>query len=85
MGVLPLEFHPGEDAESLDISGDEVFDILGLNDEIQPGDSVRVQAENGEKKLEFDTVVRIDTEREFEYYRNGGILPTVLRQMMNGA
>ncbi|MFA9404534.1 MAG: aconitate hydratase AcnA [Anaerolineales bacterium] len=85
MGVLPLEFLPGEDAESLGISGNEVFDILGLHDEIQPGDSVRVQVEDGDKKFEFDTVIRIDTDREIEYYRNGGILPTVLRQMMNGA
>jgi aconitate hydratase len=85
MGVLPLEFLPGEDAESLGISGDEVFDILGLHDEIQPGDSVRVQVDDGDKKFEFDTVIRIDTDREIEYHRNGGILQTVLRQMMNGA
>jgi aconitate hydratase len=85
MGVLPLEFLPGEDAESLGISGDEVFDILGLHEEIRPGDSVRVRVDDGDKKFEFNTVIRIDTDREIEYYRNGGILPTVLRQMMNGA
>jgi len=85
MGVLPLEFLPGEDAETLNISGGEMFNILGLHDDIKPGDSVRIQVYDGDKKSEFDALIRIDTDQEVEYYRNGGILPTVLRQMMNGS
>jgi aconitate hydratase len=83
MGVLPLEFMPGEGAESLGLTGHETFNILGLNDALEPRDSVTIRAEGEEgRTLEFQARVRIDTPIEVEYYRNGGILHTVLRQML---
>jgi aconitate hydratase len=83
MGVLPLEFMHGDNAESLGLTGREVFHILGLNDKLQPGDAVRVRAEPEQgSPIEFEARVRIDTPVEVEYYRNGGILHTVLRRML---
>ena len=80
MGVLPLQFPAGENADSLGLTGEEVFDVEGvtaLNDGSIPG-TVRVRA--GDK--EFDAIVRIDTPGEADYYRNGGILQYVLRSLM---
>jgi aconitate hydratase len=82
MGVLPLQFARGESAASLGLKGDETFDILGLADDLKPGSGVKViaTARDGAKR-EFTATVRIDAEVEVEYYRNGGILPTVLRRL----
>jgi aconitate hydratase len=82
MGVLPLQFKPGEGVGKLDLSGFETFDILGLNDDLQPGQeyTVRATAQNGGVK-EFQVVSRIDTPVEVNYYKNGGILQTVLRRI----
>ena len=81
MGVLPLQFLPGEDVESLGLSGFETFDVVGLDDDMQPGQTYTVRAiEDGGVK-EFQVVSRIDTPVEIEYYKNGGILHTVLRRM----
>ncbi|MCF8569817.1 aconitate hydratase AcnA [Gordonia sp. HY002] len=85
MGVVPLQFPEGESAKTLGLDGTEVFDIEGitaLNDGATPK-TVKVTAtkENGEK-VEFDAVVRIDTPGEADYYRNGGILQYVLRNMI---
>ncbi len=81
MGVLPLEFPEGQNAESLGLDGTEVFDIA-VDDDVKPFSTVKVTAtkEDGEK-VEFDAKVRLDTPVEVEYYRNGGILHTVLRNM----
>ena len=83
MGVLPLQFKEGDSIESLGLTGKEVFSILGLHDEMEPRDIVRVRAErdNG-SVLTFETITRIDTPIEVEYYRNGGILHTVLRNLL---
>ncbi|MBE2183105.1 MAG: aconitate hydratase AcnA [Anaerolineae bacterium] len=83
MGVLPLQFKDGESAQSLGLSGRETFDISGVNDSIQPKQEVQViaTAEDG-KVTAFTTIARIDTPVEVEYYRNGGILPTVLRKFL---
>jgi aconitate hydratase len=83
MGVLPLQYLPGESAESLGLSGHEVFDILDLGDDLQPGQTLDVHAktEDGEV-IKFKVLLRIDTPVEIEYYRNGGILHTVIRQML---
>lgn len=80
MGVLPLEFVAGENAESLGLTGREVYDITGLSDDLQPLQEVTVTArdEDGNVKS-FSATVRIDTPVEIDYYRNGGILHTVLR------
>ncbi len=81
MGVLPLCFKPGESAQSLGLAGDETFNIE-LADNLEPRQDVRVTAikPDGQKK-EFICTCRIDTPVEVEYYRNGGILHTVLRRM----
>jgi aconitate hydratase len=83
MGILPLQFMEGENAESLGLKGDEVFDVLDLSDAIKPGQAIRVAAKspNGGTAREFKTRLRIDTPVEVEYYRNGGILQTVLRRL----
>jgi aconitate hydratase len=83
MGVLPLQFKDGESHESLGLMGDETFEILGLDDQIQPKQTLRVRATaaNGTAK-EFEATARIDTPVEVEYYRNGGILQTVLRKFL---
>jgi len=77
MGVLPLQFPAGEGAESLGLTGEEVFDIGDLED--GAARSVTVMA--GE--VEFEATVRLDTPNEVTYFRNGGILQTVLRNLKN--
>ncbi|TNM53204.1 aconitate hydratase AcnA [Brevibacterium sediminis] len=84
MGVLPLQFPAGESADSLGLDGTETFSIEGvteLNEGKTPA-TVKVTAEKEDgTKVEFDAVVRIDTPGEADYYRNGGILQYVLRQL----
>jgi aconitate hydratase len=82
MGVLPLQFKGGQNVQSLDLSGFETYDIIGLNDDMVPGQEYTVRAadEQGNVK-EFQAVSRIDTPVEVDYYKNGGILHTVLRRM----
>ncbi|HKH39528.1 MAG TPA: aconitate hydratase [Rubrobacter sp.] len=82
MGVLPLQYAEGESAESLDLSGRESFDISGLAG-LEPGTqlTVKVTGDEGEAK-EFEVKARVDSPVEVEYLRNGGILQTVLRQML---
>jgi aconitate hydratase len=82
MGVLPLCFKDGEDAQSLGLDGTETFDIPDLNDDIQPLQDLEViatRSDGGQKS--FTTTVRLDTPVEVEYYRNGGILHTVVRAL----
>ncbi|MBO0676435.1 aconitate hydratase AcnA [Mycolicibacterium sp. S2-37] len=85
MGVIPLQFPDGESAASLKLNGTETFDITGiekLNDGETPK-TVHVKAtKQGGETVEFDAVVRIDTPGEADYYRNGGILQYVLRNML---
>jgi aconitate hydratase len=83
MGVLPLEFKPGESAASLGLTGEETFDILGLDDSLQPRSTITVRATRPDGKVkEFPATVRIDSQVERDYYRNGGILPTVLLKLL---
>ncbi len=82
MGVLPLQFKPGQDNESLGLTGFETFDIIGLNDEMLPGQEYTVRATSDSGAVtEFTAVSRIDTPVEVNYYKNGGILHTVLRRI----
>jgi len=82
MGVLPLQFLPGQSAQSLGLTGEETFDIAGLSESLQPRTKIQVIAKKGDgSQVIFDALVRIDTPVEIEYYRNGGILPTVLRKL----
>ena len=84
MGVLPLQFLPGEGVEALGLSGRESFDILGISDEIRPNSLVRVRLTSPDgKRSEFQASVRLNTAVEVRYYRNGGILHSVLRELLN--
>ena len=84
MGVLPLVFKKGQTRSSLCLSGEGVFEI-DVSDLLQPGQDVTVRVtEPDGKRIEFVTTCRIDTPVELEYYRNGGILQTVLRKMIKG-
>lgn len=82
MGVLPLQFKHGDTRESLGLTGEETFDVPDLSDHVQPGQTLHVCATtaNGKQKT-FEVITRIDTPVEVEYYRNGGILQTVLRKL----
>ena len=81
MGVLPLTFAPGESAETLNLDGTESFDIPTSAD-LDPMSSITVTATRLDgSQIQFNTVVRLDTPVEVDYYRNGGILPAVLRNL----
>jgi len=81
MGILPLQYEDGDNAASLGLSGKEVFAVEGLGDGSARKVTVRAVAEDGSEKT-FQTRVRIDTPQEIEYYRHGGILHYVLRQLL---
>ncbi len=83
MGILPLKFMDGQNAESLGIKGDEVFDIEGLSDAMKPKSVLNVKATkpNG-VVIEFKVIALLNTEVEVNYYRNSGILHTVLRNLV---
>jgi aconitate hydratase len=77
MGVLPLEFLPGQSRESLGLTGEEIFSITGIAQGLSPRKRLQVSA--GDKS--FDVLARLDTQQEVEYYLHGGILQYVLRQL----
>jgi aconitate hydratase len=82
MGVLPLEFLPGESVKSLGLTGEEIMTTHGLSDDLEPASTLDIEAQKSDgSTIRFRVNVRIDTPIEVEYYRNGGILHTVLRQM----
>ena len=83
MGVLPLQFEDGTDRASYDLTGEEIYEITGIAKGITPRMRVHVRATDpkSRKTIEFKALVRIDTPDEAEYYRNGGILQYVLRQL----
>jgi aconitate hydratase len=80
MGVLPLQFPEGQSAQSLGLSGQEQFEIVGLAGPLNAGETPRTVIVNA-GNLEFEAIVRIDTPKEADYFRHGGILPYVLRQL----
>jgi aconitate hydratase len=83
MGVLPLQFNEGDSYQTLGLTGRETFDLVGLDDHVTPKQTLTVRAtdEAGNTKT-FEVIVRIDTPVEVDYYRNGGILQTVLRKFL---
>jgi aconitate hydratase len=84
MGVLPLEFKAGQSAASLKLTGRESFDIVGIAGTLAPGSDVTVRATATDGTVnEFTALARIDTPEELVAYRNGGILPYVLRQLVS--
>jgi len=88
MGILPLQFLDDENAETSGLSGEEVYDVVGLVDVLTnfaPGKTVKVRAKKADGTAsEFDATVRIDTPQEVLYYQHGGILQYVLRQLLQG-
>ncbi|MGH9529641.1 MAG: aconitate hydratase AcnA [Terriglobales bacterium] len=85
MGIVPLQFVSGENAQSLGLTGEEVFDISGIRElttSFAAGGQVKVRATFEGKMKEFKALVRIDTPQEAQYYSNGGILQYVLRQLL---
>ena len=86
MGILPLQFPAGQNADSLKLTGEETFDITGIRDlvdDFAAGRTVKVKASaKGKDPVEFEALVRIDTPQEALYYANGGILQYVLRQLL---
>lgn len=83
MGVLPLQFPEGQSAVSLGLTGRESFAITGIAQGLRPGGTVRVTAKRQDgTTAAFEARVRLDTPIELEYYRHGGILPYVLRQLL---
>ncbi|HSO27969.1 MAG TPA: aconitate hydratase AcnA, partial [Anaerolineales bacterium] len=85
MGVMPLQFMPGQGVEELHLTGKEHYDIEGLDGDLQPGDLVKVRAVAADgQETTFKALVRLDTEVEVDYYRNGGILHMVLRDLARG-
>jgi aconitate hydratase len=87
MGILPLQFLPGENAETLKLTGEEVFEICGVQSLVEKftaGRQITVRAAVNGKTTKFKALVRIDTPQEALYYANGGILQFVLRQLLAG-
>jgi aconitate hydratase len=83
MGVLPLQFLDGVTAQSLGLDGAQTFSIGGLSDAIQPGQRLTIEIENQDRQKRYVPVkLRIDTPIEIDYYKHGGILPFVLRQLL---
>ena len=82
MGILPLQFLDGESAETVGLDGRESFTVRGIAG-VRPGGKLTVVARrDGGEEVRFETTVRLDSETDLDYYRNGGILPMVLRQLM---
>ena len=86
MGVLPLQFKEGEDAETLGLDGTETFNLVGFDDTLQPGAEVTLEIERADgSKSSTQLITRVDTGIEVDYYRHGGILPYVLRNILKDA
>jgi aconitate hydratase len=83
MGVLPLQFQPGESRTTLSLTGDETYRIEGLSGGIIPRMTVHVTAARADgSEVRFDALVRIDSPLEAEQYRGGGILPLIMRKLL---
>lgn len=83
LGVLPLQYKPGETADSLGLTGKEVFSFTGIANGIKPLKEIEVIAtDDAGKEIKFQAIARLDSNIEIEYYRNGGILQYVLRQFL---
>jgi aconitate hydratase len=82
MGVLPLQYKPGESRETLGLTGRERYDISGVADNLTPGKLVKISARGDDGAVkEFEAIARLDGPIDVRYYRQGGILPDVLRRL----
>ena len=85
MGLLPLEFLSGESADTLGLTGEEIFEVPDLNEGLRPQQVLKVRALKADGSVkEFSGLCRLDTPVEIDYYRNGGVLQTVLRKLLAG-
>ena len=85
MGVLPLQFLGNMNRQNLNLKGSELISVLGLEKGINPGDQLEVEIKYATGDIKKTKMLcRIDTKNELEYYKNGGILQYVLRNMING-
>lgn len=83
MGILPLQFAHGMNAEKLQLTGSETIDSIGINNDVRPGQLIKVNATDQEmKSVTFEVIVRLDSVVEIDYYRHGGIMQTVLQQLI---
>ena len=83
MGILPLQFADGQDAASVGLRGDETLKTVGLDQAVRPAGRVALEATRPDgSSLSFPATVRLDTPADVEFYRNGGILHTVLRRIL---
>jgi aconitate hydratase len=82
MGVLPLEFRPGETAATHGLTGRELFSLTGTGPALTPRAEIAIRAEGEDAAKTFPAIARIDTPEELAAYANGGILPYVLRQLV---
>jgi aconitate hydratase len=82
MGVLPLQFKDGDSAQSLGLTGDETFDLVGLEGGLAPRLEATLVIRSGGEEKKVPLILRIDTPIEVDYYLHGGILPYVLRQLI---
>ncbi len=82
MGILPLEFEGGKNRESLGLTGEEVFDIIGIQDNLTIGKKLNICAKGNQGEKKFSVICRIDTPAELSYYQHGGILQYVLRSLL---
>ncbi|MFM8458090.1 MAG: aconitate hydratase, partial [Chthoniobacterales bacterium] len=86
MGVLPLQFEEGTSAQTLGLDGSETFDVVGLSEDVKPRQKLTLRITRADGKTQdVPVILRIDTPIEVEYYRHGGILPFVLRELMAAA
>jgi aconitate hydratase len=86
MGILPLQYKAGETARTLGLTGEETFEVVGIAAGLSPRQAVQVTATRGDgTRIEFRAIARLDTPVEVSYYRNGGILQTVVRQLAAAA
>jgi aconitate hydratase len=83
MGVLPLQFQEGVNAQTLQLDGSETFSLLGIDQSLKPRQTVNLEIKRkGGKEEIVPLILRIDTPIEVDYYKNGGILPFVLRDIL---
>jgi aconitate hydratase len=82
MGVLPLQFEPGEGWRELGLDGTELYDIEGISEGLTPSKKLRVVAKREDEEIVFNVTAMLETRAEVEYYNNDGILPYVLRRVL---
>ncbi|MEO0289878.1 MAG: aconitate hydratase AcnA [candidate division WOR-3 bacterium] len=84
MGVIPIQFEEGQNASTLNLTGEEIYFIEGLEEDLKPNKKVKIKAKKDDREIVFNGILRIDTWKEIEYLKYGGILPYVLKNFLKG-